>query len=85
MYRFIVCLTAFGAATAIAHARSTQPADFLFTNGKVYTADDSNPWAEAVAVRGSAVGLDGYGCAIKAVSRGAAKQPHVVLFSDMNC
>jgi len=28
-------------------------ADIVYTNGKVYTSDAANPWAEAVAVRGS--------------------------------
>jgi len=31
------------------------PADFVFTNGKVYTVDKENSWAEAVAVRGSEI------------------------------
>jgi len=37
MSRFIVSMTAFVAATSITHGQSMQPADFLFTNGKVYT------------------------------------------------
>ena len=28
-------------------------ADFVFTNGRVYTVDEKRPWAEAVAVRGT--------------------------------
>ena len=31
------------------------PADFVFTNGRVYTVEESNPWAEAVAVRGNQI------------------------------
>ena len=30
----------------------TQPADFIITNAKVFTSDESNPHAEAVAVKG---------------------------------
>jgi len=30
-------------------------ADFVFTNGKVYTVDESHPWAEAVAVKGDKI------------------------------
>lgn len=33
----------------------THPADFLFTNAAVYTADPANPHAEAVAVRGNRI------------------------------
>ena len=29
------------------------PADYLYSNGKVYTANDDQPWAEAVAISGS--------------------------------
>jgi predicted amidohydrolase YtcJ len=31
----------------------TQPADFIFENARVFTADPENPWAEAVAIRGN--------------------------------
>lgn len=30
-------------------------ADHVFSNGKVYTVDDDNPWAEAVAVKGDEI------------------------------
>jgi predicted amidohydrolase YtcJ len=33
-------------------AVSQQAADLVLVNGRVYTADDGRPWAEAVAVRG---------------------------------
>jgi len=36
-------------------ASSITPADLVFTNGKVYTVNDANPWAEAVAVRGEQI------------------------------
>jgi predicted amidohydrolase YtcJ len=29
-----------------------QPADWVLTGGRIYTVDDQNPWAEAVAIRG---------------------------------
>jgi len=33
----------------------TQPATLLITNAKVYTVDEAQPWAEAVAVRGNRI------------------------------
>lgn len=36
-------------------AAANEPADFVFTNGKIYTVEDDNPWAEAVAVRGNKI------------------------------
>jgi len=42
-------------ATEQQSAPSPEAADFVFVNGKVYTVDDSNPWAEAVAVRGNEI------------------------------
>jgi predicted amidohydrolase YtcJ len=38
-----------GAGTAVA----APPADYVFTNGAIYTASDTQPWAEAVAVKGN--------------------------------
>lgn len=43
------------AATAFAHTQNAQPADFIFTNGKVYTVDKDNSWAEAAAVRNNKI------------------------------
>lgn len=43
-------------------ARAEPPADVILHNGKIFTVDDSRPWAQAVAIRGSrilAVGDDG--------------------------
>jgi len=46
---------------------SGDKADLVFTNAKIYTVDDANPWAEAVAVRdgdivyvGDAAGVEAY-------------------------
>ncbi|TWT84552.1 N-substituted formamide deformylase precursor [Planctomycetes bacterium CA13] len=39
---------------AIAFAQQ-KPADTLFTGGKVYTVNDAQPWAEAVAVTGNQI------------------------------
>jgi len=38
-----------------ATAPAAEAADYVFTNGKVYTVDSNNPWAEAVAVRGNKI------------------------------
>lgn len=48
-----LCVALLGACTE----RATQEhvADFVFTNAKVYTLDDSQPWAEAVAVHGNEI------------------------------
>lgn len=32
-----------------------QPADYVFTNGKVYTVNENRPWAEAAAVKGNQI------------------------------
>lgn len=36
-------------------ATADGPADFVFTNGKVYTVNPDQPWAEAVAVKGNKI------------------------------
>jgi predicted amidohydrolase YtcJ len=36
-------------------AKASEAADFVFTNGKVYTVNESQPWAEAVAVKGNKI------------------------------
>jgi len=43
------------AASKTGNVASAQAADFVFTNGKVYTVNDKQPWAEAVAVRGNEI------------------------------
>ena len=43
-------------------ARADQPVDTILYNGKIFTVDAGQPWAQAVAIRGSrivAVGEDG--------------------------
>ncbi len=53
--------TAFFAALALAACSADRKpaADYVFTNGKVYTLDDSAPWAEAVAVRDDTIAYVG--------------------------
>jgi predicted amidohydrolase YtcJ len=43
-----------GAALA---AQPPDAADLLLINGKVFTADAANPWAEAIAIRGDRIGV----------------------------
>ena len=31
------------------------PADFVLTNGRVYTVNEAQPWAEALAIRGNTI------------------------------
>jgi predicted amidohydrolase YtcJ len=40
------------AALLVAAPVCAQDADLLITNARIWTADDAQPWAEAVAVRG---------------------------------
>jgi len=51
------------ALTGCAQPSAENPADFVFTNGKIYTVSDTQPWAEAVAVSGNTIvyvgGADG--------------------------
>ena len=35
--------------------QSTQFADSIYTNAKVYTVDEQQPWAEAVAIKGAEI------------------------------
>jgi predicted amidohydrolase YtcJ len=63
----LISLLAAGCTEETSSASGTDAVDYVYTNGKVYTADDDNPWAEAVAVRGSDIvyvgdtaGIDAY-------------------------
>jgi len=38
-----------------APAFAVEPADTVFTGGKVYTVSEAKPWAEAIAVKGSGI------------------------------
>ena len=40
-------------ATSCVETKSNESADFVFTNAKVYTVNPEQPWAEAVAVKGT--------------------------------
>jgi len=43
------------ALAACAQPPAENPADTVYTNGKIYTVDEAQPWAEAVAVDGNAI------------------------------
>jgi len=49
-FPLLLALLIVGACT---EAPAPNAADFVFTNGKVYTSNDAQPWAEAVAVAGT--------------------------------
>ena len=36
-------------------ANATDTADYVYTNAKVYTVDETQPWAEAVTVQGNKI------------------------------
>lgn len=45
-----ICLCALISAVMAATSVSAQTADTIYTNGKIYTVDKEEPWAEAVAI-----------------------------------
>ena len=52
----MVCLTGLiGPSLAVAQAARPTPPDLLLTGGKVFTADSTHPWAEALAIRGERI------------------------------
>ena len=60
MRTFKSSISTFVAAAAVlllggASAFAVEPADSVFTGGKVYTVDEKQPWAEAVAVEGNQI------------------------------
>ncbi len=57
----VVIGIAFCLANSIAAAQTIAPADKILVHGRVYTVDEKQPWAEALAIRGErivAVGTD---------------------------
>lgn len=52
-FAVVLATGAFGAGAAEA------PADLVFTNGRVWTADAARPWAQAVAIRGDRIAYVG--------------------------
>jgi len=42
-------------------------ADTVYTNGRIYTVDETNPWAEAIAVRGNEIVYVGDGAGAEAL------------------
>jgi len=68
MTRILVTgLLAVGAISCSTAEQTREPADVVFTNGRVYTVNAQQPWAEAVAVKankivyvGDAVGADAF-------------------------
>ena len=67
MKKFIISsLLAVAAVASLAHAEDT--ADLILVNGRVYTLDESQPWAEAIAIQGEwllAVGSNEHARAFK--------------------
>ena len=49
---FLFCLTF---SLFLLSCSSQDTADIIFTNGKVYTVNETQPWAEAVAVKGNKI------------------------------
>jgi predicted amidohydrolase YtcJ len=60
---------------ALASGAAAQPADLIITNARVWTADDGQPWAEAVAVRGERIAAVG---SAEAVARQRGEDTRVV-------
>lgn len=53
--RLVSCVTALVLLAPAAPGPRQEPADLIFTNGKVYTANDRQARAEAVAIRGNKI------------------------------
>jgi len=53
--RIGIAVVTLGGLLAACSGGSQEPADMVFTNGRVYTVDQANSWAEAVAVRGNEI------------------------------
>lgn len=51
----IQVITFLGTALINLSVSALEPADIVFTGGKVYTVNDKQPWAEAVAVKGNKI------------------------------
>ena len=55
LYALTLCLLAILLGCTPQPPTEIAAADFVLTNGKVYTVDEDRPWAEAVAVRGEEI------------------------------
>ncbi len=56
LFRLSICFAAiFSAISCLGPAAAAEPADTVFTGGKVYTVNNEQPWAEAVAVKGNKI------------------------------
>ncbi len=55
MKLFAQNITFLGAVLLNLTVFAAEPADIVFTGGKVYTVNDKQPWAEAVAVKGNKI------------------------------
>jgi hypothetical protein len=54
--------------TAVETKDKTRSADTVYTNGKIYTVNEAQPWAEAVAIRGGKFIAVGSASDVKAVT-----------------
>lgn len=60
--------------TIIEASGETQAADLVISNGKIYTVDDKNLWAQAVAIKGDEIVYVGDNAGVKAWIGQATKQ-----------
>jgi predicted amidohydrolase YtcJ len=51
----VLCVSSFGFFFLRAQTAPPEPADLVLLNARVWTAEESQPWAEAVAVRGNRI------------------------------
>lgn len=63
----------FLAPMGVAHAADAAKADMILTNGRVYTVEDKQPWAEAVAIKDGRIVAVGSAASVGKL-RGAATQ-----------
>ena len=53
--RILACFAAFAVISACAGAARNAPADYVFSNGRIYTADKDRRFVEALAVKGDQI------------------------------
>lgn len=70
MHRIIAVVFA---SLFFAACASTTAPDLVLTNGKVFTADDAQPWAEAIAIRGERIVRVGNTAEIRALAGPSTK------------
>ena len=51
IFSSIIILTLIGFMNSCSELNNNKKADTIYTNGKIYTVNETQPWAEAVAIK----------------------------------